>query len=68
MPTKRLGNSSVRNLLGSKGCALIGPSAQKEKKQNRSGFPSLSVIRRISADYPGLSPRRRSDLRERHVE
>ena len=38
-PTKPPGNFSVRNLLGTKGCALIGSSAQKRKKQNASGFP-----------------------------
>ena len=38
-PTGPLGSSSARNLLGTRGCAPIGSSAQKRKKQNASGFP-----------------------------
>jgi len=67
-PTKRLGNSSVLKLLGIKGCALIGSSAQKGKKQNSRGFPRSSTIRRIGELCRISHARRRSDLATRHVE
>jgi hypothetical protein len=40
-PTKSHGNSSVLNLLGTRGFALFGSSAQKRKRRNSSGFRQL---------------------------
>lgn len=67
-PIKPLGNSSVLKLLGTKGCAPIGSSAQKRKKQDARGFPRSSIIRSIGERYRNLFLQRRSNLVVHHVQ
>ena len=61
-PTKPPGNFSVRNLLGTKGCALIGSSPQRRKKQDSSDFPRSLRIHGIVDRCASSRQRRRSNL------